>query len=66
MKSQTWPFSIFSSVLYTMLFISFAGALHAQKKTDNSFMLLWYKGKKINDSTLLKTTGEKVSYSRQK
>ena len=63
MKSPTWPFSIFSPVLYTILFIFFAGELHAQKKTDNSFVLLWYRGKKINDSTLLKTTGEKVSYS---
>jgi hypothetical protein len=63
MKSHTLPFSIFSPVLYSILFIFFAGALHAQKKTDNSFVLLWYKGKKINDSTLLKTSGEKISYS---
>jgi hypothetical protein len=63
MKSHTWLFSIFSPVLYTILFIFFEGALHAQKKNDNSFVLLWYEGKKINDSTLLKTTGEKISYS---
>src|SRR5215218_4325990 len=63
MKSHAWPFSIFSPVPYTILFIFFAGPLQAQKKTNNSFVLLWYKGKKINDSSLLKTTGEKVSYS---
>src|SRR4030095_5361065 len=63
MKSYAWAFFIFSRVLYAMLFIFFANALFAQKKTDNSFVLLWYKGKKINDSTLLKSTGEKVSYS---
>ncbi|MFL5789684.1 MAG: hypothetical protein ACJ748_16605 [Flavisolibacter sp.] len=63
MKSHTFLFSIFHPLLYVLVLIFFAGALQAQKKTDNSFMLLWYKGKKINDSTLLKTTGEKVNYS---
>jgi len=40
MKSPAWLYSIFSPVFYTILFILFAGAVDAQKKTDNSFMLL--------------------------
>src|SRR5436309_13697470 len=66
MKSHKRPLYILLPVLYLILFIFFASTLHAQKKLDTSFALLWYKGKKINDSTLLKTTGEKVSYSPSK
>jgi hypothetical protein len=54
-----------SSIFFicAMLSTCFVLELNAQKKSDTSFMLLWYRGKKINDSTLLKTTGETVRYS---
>jgi hypothetical protein len=44
------------------LCISFTLSMHAQK-VDTSFMLLWYKGKKISDTSVLRPTGEIVSYS---
>jgi len=47
MKSPAWLYSIFSPVFYTILSILFAGAVYAQKKTDNCFMLLWYEEKKL-------------------
>ena len=33
------------------------------QKPDTSFRLLWFKGKKINDSTLITPTGTRISYS---
>jgi hypothetical protein len=53
----------FYRALITLLFVFFVHDSNAQKKADTSFRLLWFKGKKINDSTLMKLTGEKLSYS---
>jgi hypothetical protein len=32
------------------------------QSTDSSFSFLWYKGKKLNDSTLLTPTGRRIAY----
>ncbi|MFL5811101.1 MAG: hypothetical protein ACJ749_16385 [Flavisolibacter sp.] len=43
-------------------FIFFVSISFAQN-TDTSFQLLWYKGKKINDTTLITPSGNTVTFS---
>jgi hypothetical protein len=50
------------TLLTTSVFVFFTNISLAQK-ADTSFRLLWYKGKKINDTTLVRKTGETITWS---
>ena len=61
MKSFTGS-TVTVRLIFLIAYIICAHGSNAQKP-QGSFRLLWYQGKRINDTTLLKTNGEKVTYS---